>query len=144
MEHKLKHKTSPQKHQKQTASTPQKIKILTKDQFDPNTKTQNLNSPCMLCNSLNHPTHRCLQTRQLRDKKQPLPFNSCEIHRGKVYALCNKKACAIIKTKAGKLLNLTCQKPNHGNKHFLLCYIESCRKISEKYWKKIAGKESSS
>ena len=48
-----------------------------------------------------------------------------------------KKICAIIKTKAGKLFNLTCQKPNHGNKHFLLCDIESCRKNSEKYWKKL-------
>ena len=34
-------------------------------------------------------------------------------------------------------MNLTCQKPNHGSKHFLLCDIESYRKISEKYWKKL-------
>ena len=137
MGHKSKQKVTNQPHQKQQTSTPNKIKILTRDQFDPSNKTQNLNSPCMLCNSSNHPTHRCLQTRQLRDKKQPVPSNFCETHCGKVYALCNKKACAIIKTKAGKLLNLTCQKPNHGNKHFLLCDIESCRKISEKYWKKL-------
>ena len=39
--------------------------------------------------------------------------------------------------KNGKSLNLACQKPNHGNKHFLLCNIESCRKILEKYWKKL-------
>ena len=39
--------------------------------------------------------------------------------------------------KNGKSIKLTCQKPNHGNKHFLLCDIESCRKISEKYYKKL-------
>ena len=68
-ENNLKHKTNPKKHQTQTASTPQKIKILTKDQFDPNTKTQNLNSPCMICKSSEHPSHRCIKIRQLRDKK---------------------------------------------------------------------------
>ena len=97
-----KQKTSPQPYPKQQTSTPQKIKILTKDQFDPNTKTQTLSSPCMLCNSSNHPTHRCLQTRHLRDKKWPVPSNFCETHCEKVYALCNKKACAIIKTKEAK------------------------------------------
>ena len=136
-----KHKTNPRKHQIQTASSPQKIKILTKDQFDPNTKTQNLNSPCMICKSPSHPSHRCLQTRQLRDKQRPLPSNFCKTHCGRITALCNKKACAIIKTRAGKIFNLTCQKPNHGNKHFLLCDIESSRKNSEKYKKKIAGKD---
>merc|ERR1711989_288109 len=51
--------------------------------------------------------------------------------------MCNNKACAIVKLKNGRILNLTCQKPNHGNKHFLLCDIETCRKNSEKYWKKL-------
>ena len=91
----------------------------------------------MLCKSPSHPSHRCLQTRQLRDKQRPLPSNFCETHCGRVTALCNKKACAIIKTRTRKIFNLTCQKPNHGNKHFLLCDIESCRNISEKYWKKL-------
>ena len=91
----------------------------------------------MLCKSQNHATHWCLQTRQLRDKKRPVPPNFCETHCGRVSALCNKKACAIITTKNGKSLNLTCQKPNHGHKHFLLCDIESCCKTSEKYWKKL-------
>ena len=94
MVHKSKQKVTNQSNQKQQTSTPNKIKILTRDQFDPSNKTQNLNSPCMLCNSSNHPTHRCLQTRQLRDKKRPVPSNFCETHCGKVYALCNKKACA--------------------------------------------------
>ena len=133
MGNKFKQKTSPQPYQKQQTSTPQKIKILTKDQFDPNTKTQNLNSPCMICKSPKHPSHRCLQTRKLREKEQPLPHNFCETHCGKVTAMCNNKACAIVRFKSGKVLNLTCQKPNHGNKHFLLCDIESCRKNSEKY-----------
>ena len=125
---------SKQKHQ---TPIPNKITIRKRDQSGTDSKPQNLNSPCMLCNSPNHPTHRCLQTRQLRDKKRSVPPNFCETHCGRVYALCNKKACAIITTKNGKSLNLTCQKPNHGNKHFLLCDIESCRKISEKYWKKL-------
>ena len=75
MGHKSKQKVTNQPHQKQQTSTPNKIKILTRDQFDPSNKTQNLNSPCMLCNSSNHPTHRCLQTRQLRDKKGPVTPN---------------------------------------------------------------------
>ena len=33
-----------------------------------------------------------------------------------------------------KKLNLTCNKPDYGNKHFLLCQSEGCRKASEKYW----------
>ena len=40
-----------------------------------------------------------------------------------------------------KKLNLTCGKPNHGNKHFLLCPIEGCRKGSEKFWHKQAEKK---
>ena len=32
---------------------------------------------------------------------------------------------------------LLAKKPNHQKKHLLLCDIESCRKISEKYWKKL-------
>ena len=87
----------------------------------------------MICKSPSHPSHRCLKTRQLRDKQRPLPPNFCETHCGKVTAMCNNKACAIIKTKAGKLFNLTCQKPSHRKIHLLLCDIESCRKNSEKY-----------
>ena len=40
-----------------------------------------------------------------------------------------------------KKLNLTCGKPNPGNKHFLLCPIESCRKGAEKFWQKQAAKQ---
>ena len=91
----------------------------------------------MICKSPEHPSHRCIKIRQLRDKKQPIPPNFCETHCGRVTAMCKNKACAIIKLKSGRVLNLTCQKPNHGNKHFLLCDIETCRKNSEKYWKKL-------
>ena len=31
-------------------------------------------------------------------------------------------------------MNLTCGKTDHGNKHFLICQIERCRKASEKHW----------
>ena len=31
-------------------------------------------------------------------------------------------------------MNLTCGKTDHGNRHFLICPIEGCRKASEKYW----------
>merc|ERR1711867_407627 len=127
------HKTNPKRHQIQTASSPQKIKILTRDQSGSNTTTQNLNSLCMICKSPEHPSHRCIKIRQLRDKKQPIPSNFCETHCGRITPLCSNKACAIVKLKNGRLLNLTCQKPNHGNKHFLLCDIETCRKNSEKY-----------
>ena len=91
----------------------------------------------MICKSSEHPSHRCIKIRQLRDKKQPIPSNFCETHCGRITPLCSNKACAIVKLKNGRLLNLTCQKPNHGNKHFLLCDIETCRKNSEKYWKKL-------
>ena len=128
MAYRSKQKLANQPKQKPQTPNPNKITILKRDQTSPDSKNQNLNSPCMLCNSPNHPTHCCLQTRQLRDKKTPVPPNFCETHCGRVYALCNKKACAIITTKNGKSLNLTCQKPNHGNQHFLLCDIESCRK----------------
>ena len=40
-----------------------------------------------------------------------------------------------------KKLNLTCGKPNHGNRHFLLCPIEGCRKGAEKLWQKQAEKK---
>ena len=40
-----------------------------------------------------------------------------------------------------KKLNLTCGKPNHGNRHFLLCPIEGCRKGAEKFWQKQAEKK---
>ena len=36
---------------------------------------------------------------------------------------------------------MTCGKHNHGNKHFLLCPIESCRKGAEKFWQKQAAKQ---
>ena len=44
----------------------------------------------------------------------------------------------MITTRKGKILNITCGKPNHGKKHFLLCDMESCQKASEKYWQKLA------
>ena len=47
MGHKSKQKVTNQPNQKQQTSTPNKIKILTRDQFDPSNKAQNLNSPCM-------------------------------------------------------------------------------------------------
>merc|ERR1711895_309191 len=131
------HKTNIKKSQIQSTSPPQKIKILTRDQSGSNSLTQNLNSPCMICKSSEHPSHRCIKIRQLRDKKQPIPSNFCETHCGRITPLCSNKACAIVKLKNGRLLNLTCQKPNHSNKHFLLCDIETCRKNSEKYWKKL-------
>ena len=36
---------------------------------------------------------------------------------------------------------MTCGKPNHGNKHFLLCPIEGCRNGAEKFWHKQAEKK---
>ena len=118
--------------QRPPPNNPNKITVLKRDQSGNDGKTQNLNLPCISCNSTKHPTPRCLETRKLRDKKRQAPANFCETHCGRVYALCNKKDCAIITTKTGKSLNLTCQKPNHSKKNVLLCDIESCRKVSEK------------
>ena len=88
-----------------------------------------------LCNK-NHFTHRCLLTRQIRDGKLKPPQNFCQKHCGKVFDLCGKNKCYIIHSKSGKSYNLTCKKPDHGTKHFLLCPSEGCRKASEKWWKK--------
>ena len=91
--------------QKPQSSNPSKITILKRDQSGNDGKVQNLNLPCMLCKNPTHPAHCCLQTRQLRDKKRLVPPNFCETHCGRINALCNKKACAIITTKNGKCLN---------------------------------------
>ena len=94
----------------------------------------------MLCNQ-SHATHRCMFTRKLRDGQIKAPPNFCWSHCGRVYDLCHKKQCYIITTKNIKKLNLTCGKPNHGNKHFLLCPIEGCKKGCEKFWHKQADKK---
>ena len=47
----------------------------------------------------------------------------------------------LISTMKVKKLDLTCGKPNHGNKHFLSCPIESWQKGAEKFWQKQAEKK---
>ena len=92
-----------------------------------------LNIPCLLCNSLSHPTNLCSLIRQLRDGVRPVPLNFCEVHCGKIYALCKEEACALITTRQGKSIDLTCKE--HKTKHFILCNKQPCHTVSEKYWK---------
>ena len=106
------------------------VKILRREPAANQNKENSSDMKCMLCNDP-HATHRCPFTRQLRDGKMKAPPNFCWSHCGRIYDLCHKKECFIISTKKVKKLNLTCGKPNHGNKHFLLCPIESCRKGAE-------------
>merc|ERR1712240_512543 len=113
----------------------QPVKILKREPDVKQTKENNSDVKCMLCND-SHATHRCPLTRQLRDGQIKAPPNFCWSHCGRVYDLCNKKQCFIVSTRKLKKLNLTCGKPNHGNRHFLLCPIEGCRKGAEKFWQK--------
>ena len=67
----------------------------------------------------------------------------CLKHCGMKTEACNNNGiqkCYIIKHYRSQL-NLTCSKPDHGVKHFLLCDHESCRKASEKYWAKVAERK---
>ena len=122
------HSQCEQKHQ---LSDSNKVTILKRDYAGIGSKYQTLNIPCLLCKSPTHPADRCLQTRQLRDRERPVPLNFCEIHCGKIYALCKDKTCALITTRKQKSLDLTCQK--HKTKHFLLCNKQPCHTVLEKY-----------
>ena len=90
---------------------------------------------CMLCNR-KHPTHHCFDTKKICDNVLKAPPNFYEKHCSKIYDLCYKNKYYIVNSYNTKKLNLTCGKPDHGFKHFLLFPIESCRKASEFYWKK--------
>ena len=122
---------------------PKKYTVMQRDQsgikkqndIAPTKQNNQKEEVCFLCNK-NHFTHRCLLTRQIRDGKFKPPQNFCQKHCGKVFDLCGKNKCYIIHSKSGKSYNLTCKKPDHGTKHFLLCPSEGCRKASEKWWKK--------
>ena len=118
----------------------QQVKILKREPDAKQTKENNSDLKCMLCNDP-HATHPCPFTRQLRDGQMKAPPNFCWSHCGRVYDLCNKKQCFIVSTKKLKKLNLTCGKPNHGNRHFLLCPIEGCRKGAEKFWQRQTEKK---
>ena len=88
--------------------------------------------PCLLCESCSHSTHRCYLTKSIRDRKIQVPLNLCQIHCGRLYALCKNGDCGLIKTKKGQSIDLTCK---HKTTHFLLCDKQPCHTISEKYWK---------
>ena len=120
--------TPPQNNNK-----PNKVTVFKHDQPLPNKRGETKESVCVLCNKP-HPTHRCLLTRQIHDGNLKAPQNFCPKHCGKINDLCHNNKCFIIHTQNNKKLNLTCGKTNHGNRHFLICPIEGCRKASEKYW----------
>merc|ERR1711895_318327 len=130
----------PSKNNSSQQNNQQQVKILKKDSVAKPIKENNTDLKCMLCNDP-HATHRCPLTRQLRDGQIKAPRNFCWSHCGRVYDLCDQKKCFIVPTKRLKKLNLTCGKPNHGNRHFLLCPIEGCRKGAEKFWQKQAEKK---
>ena len=125
----LSHKQCGQKHQ--LSDSHKAVENLV--YADMEGKCRILDIPCLLCNSLSHPTNRCPQTRQLRDGVRPVPLNFCEVHCRKIYALCKEKTCALITTRKGKSLDLTCQE--HKTKHILLCNKRRCHTVSKKYWK---------
>ena len=87
---------------------------------------------CLLCESCSHSTHRCYLTKSIRDGKIQVPLNLCQIHCGRLYALCKNGNCGLIKTKRGQSIDITCK---HKTTHFLLCDKQPCHTISEKYWK---------
>ena len=107
-----------------------------------NTKQEKSGHPnieCMLCKK-NHPAHRCLETRNVRDNKRSVPSDFCYKHCGKKSENCKNCRCHLY-TVSGKIMNLLCGKTDHGSKHILLCGMEGCRKASEKYWDKLAERK---
>ena len=95
-----------------------------KDKLIKEDKTSNPILKCPLCGQ-NHPAHRCVELRNLRDGKIKVPDNFCVKHCGPRNDRCESKKCYIF-YKGGRYINLSCGKTDHGLKHFLICDAESC------------------
>ena len=81
--------------------------------------------------------HRCVKTRQVRDRDVHPPNQLCLKHCGKKTEACkdnNTDKCYIFRKQNGQLVDLTCGQRDHGLKHFLLCDSENCRNKREAFW----------
>ena len=78
---------------------------------------------CLICGD-NHLAHRCIITRQIRDREINPPSNLCLKHCGKKTEACkdgNTEKCYIFRKQNGTLKDITCGQSDHGLRHFLLC-----------------------
>ena len=112
---------------------PKKIILVKRESYAPKQKES---ISCLLCGG-SHLAHRCVKTRQIRDREINPPNQLCLKHCGKKTEACKDNGpdkCYIFRKQNASLVDLTCGQCDHGICHFLLCDAESCCNKSEAFW----------